>query len=158
MIRNNGGPTLPQASRVSDDVVEARASREVGDQVNRYLLCTLVSESARCIRASAEMAGEHLPMPRVVRSVLRSYRMATKDKRGPFAEPLPDMSGLARLNARILAREIALQSQDRIRKPEATLDDAKPLGDGGRAQPVSPEFELALAARGHLTAEFGLKD
>ena len=35
----------------------SRSERDAGDQVNRFLLCTLVSESSKRIKASAERAG-----------------------------------------------------------------------------------------------------
>lgn len=153
MTTKNDGNTAKrngqqQASRFGDEEISAALpSGEAGDHMNRFLLCALVSESARCIRASAEKAGEHLAMPLVVRSVLRSYRLATKDKHGPFADHSPDMPALGRLNERILRAEIARQSQDRMKKSEARPDDGKRLRQEAGVQPelrqVDPHSQSA---------------
>lgn len=96
----------------------SRSERESGDQVNRFLLCTLVSESAKQIKASAQRAGESIPMTVIVRAVLRSYRHAAKDKYGPFSQAEVDRDGLRDLNKRVLDDEIARQQLGRAKNPE----------------------------------------
>ena len=91
------------------------AQREVGDHVNRFLLCALVSESAKRIKTSAGKMGETLPMTMIVRGVLSSYLRAAKDKYGPLAGPDLDIDGLRRLNAHVLSDEIARHSQERAK-------------------------------------------
>ena len=97
----------------------SRSERESGDQVNRFLLCTLVSASAKQIKASAQRAGESIPMTSIVRAVLRSYRLAAKDKYGPFGQTEVDIDGLKGLNKRVLDDEIARQQVGRTKSPEA---------------------------------------
>ncbi|MBI3651702.1 MAG: hypothetical protein HY231_11850 [Acidobacteria bacterium] len=93
---------LPTPDSV-DRTDAAGVQREAGDQINCYMLCTLVSKSAKRIKISAERAGVFLPMTLVTRSVLRSYRLAAKDKDGPLATSNPDIKDLANLNQKILA-------------------------------------------------------
>jgi hypothetical protein len=66
----------------SDAADTSRSERDAGDQVNRFLLCTLVSESSKRIKASAERAGESMPLAMIVRGVLRAYRVAAARKTG----------------------------------------------------------------------------
>jgi hypothetical protein len=104
----------------------SRSERESGDQVNRFLLCSLVSASAKRIKASAQRAGESIPMTSIVRAVLRSYRLAAKDKHGPFAQPEVDIGGLTGLNKRVLDDEIARQLPGRTRDAEARPASGEP--------------------------------
>src|SRR5438067_2252694 len=73
---------------------QAFQQREAGDQLNSFMLCALVSKSAKRIKAGAEAKGVFLPMTHVVRSVLRSYRLVAKDKNGPLSTSNPDISEL----------------------------------------------------------------
>lgn len=93
----------------------SRSERDAGDQVNRFLLCTLVSESSKRIKASAERAGESMPLAMIVRGVLRAYRVAAADKDGPLAGPELDISGLARLNDKVLKGEIARHTREKVK-------------------------------------------
>jgi hypothetical protein len=124
--------------------------REAGDQMNRFLLCALVNESSRHIKASAERAGESLPMTMIVRSVLRSYRLAAMDKSGPLAGPVVDIDGLKRLNAKVLGSEISRQSRDRVRNSELRLAGAQRLGDVARIKAERAGLELAIESRERL--------
>ena len=85
-----------------ESLQEAPLQREAGDQINSFMLCVLVSKSAKRIKAGAEMKGVFLPMTRVVRSVLRSYRLVAKDKNGPLSTSNPDINELGSLNKKIL--------------------------------------------------------
>jgi hypothetical protein len=127
------------------------AQREVGDQVNRFLLCVLVSESAKNIKASAEKAGEALPLATIVRGVLRSYRLAAKDKYGPFAESEPDMAGLRRLNEKVLRSEIARRSQDRVKNDKARLVPTERPVDDTRIRPEIYRLGRKVELRDRLT-------
>jgi hypothetical protein len=131
-----------------------RAQREAGDQVNRFLFCALVSESAKLIKASATGAGESLPMAMIVRGVLRSYRLAAKDEYGALAEPEFDMAGLRRLNKKILRDEIARHSQDIVKTSEARLARAKQLGDDTRILAEKDALERAIELRDRLAEKF----
>ncbi|HSO74079.1 MAG TPA: hypothetical protein VLU47_04515 [Blastocatellia bacterium] len=127
--------------------------RESGDQVNGFLLCTLVSESAKRIKASAERAGESLPMTMVVRAVLRSYRLAAKDKYGPLSNPELDIEGIALLNEKVLKDEIARHSRDRVKTSEMRLAHAEGLGDDSRIKAEKDGLEQAIEVRDRLGRE-----
>lgn len=124
--------------------------REMGDQVNRFLLCALVSESSKSIKASAEKAGESLPMSMIVRGVLRSYRLALKDKSGPLAEAEFDMAGLRLLNAEVLKDELSRHSRDRVNNIKRHLAHARQNGDGARIKDVEDGLQRAIALRDRL--------
>jgi hypothetical protein len=113
----------------------SRSERESGDQVNRFLLCSLVSASAKQIKASAQRSGESIAMTSIVRAVLRSYRMAAKDKDGPFADPEVDISRLTGLNKRVLDDEVARQLTVRSGNVEANASSAE---RGARIGPGNP--------------------
>lgn len=127
-----------------------RHERDAGDQVNRFLLCTLVSESSKRIKASAERAGESMPLATIVRGVLRAYRVAAADKEGPLAGAELDVSGLARLNDRVLKGEIARHTRERVKNSEARLARAERLGDDSRIKAEKGELELAIEVRSRL--------
>lgn len=127
-----------------------RHERDAGDQVNRFLLCTLVSESSKRIKASAERAGESMPLAMIVRGVLRAYRVAAAEKGGPLAGPELDISGLARLNDKVLKGEIARHTRERVKNSEARLARAERLGDDSRIKAEKGELELAIEVRSRL--------
>ena len=131
-----------------------RAQREVGDQVNRFLLCALVSESAKRVKAGAEKIGESLPMTMIVRGVLRSYRLAAKDEYGPLSKPEPDIAGLRSLNEKVLRDEVARHSLERVKNSETRLAHAKRLGDDTRIKVEKEELDRAVRLRDRLTDQF----
>ena len=139
---------------ISRAVNDSRAQRETGDEVNRFLLCALVSESAKLIKWRAADAGESLPMPVIVRGVLRSYRLAAEDKYGALAKPKPDFAGLRRLNEKILQDEVARQSRDRIRNSERQLARAEHLGDTTKISAEKDRLEQAIEMRDRLAKKF----
>lgn len=132
-------------------------ARELGDQVNRFLLCTLVAESSRQIKASAQRAGETLPMTNIVRGVLQSYRLAAMDKGGPLSGPELDIPGLNRLNRQVLTSEIARHSRDRVTNSRAQLVRAQRLGDDARIKAERGGLEQAIELQNRLAELFSLK-
>ena len=128
----------------------SRSERDAGDQVNRFLLCTLVSESSKRIKASAERAGESMPLAMIVRGVLRAYRVAAAEKNGPLAGPELDVPGLAKLNDKVLKGEIARHTRERVKNSEARLARAERLGDDSRIRAEKGELEAALEVRSRL--------
>ena len=132
----------PQSQMTSVSSIQ----RETGDHVNRFLLCTLVSESSKSIKASSEKAGESLPMAMIVRGVLRSYRMAAKDNDGPLAEAELDIAGIRMLNKKVLKDEIARHSRDRVNNIERRLAQARRQGDESRIKAVEEDLERAIAS------------
>ena len=105
----------------------SRFQREIGDHVNRFLLCALVSESAKHIKASAMKMGQPVPMTMIVRGVLTSYRLAATDKYGPLAGPDLNIDGLSSLNATILRNEIERHSREKVKESEMRASNEKRL-------------------------------
>jgi hypothetical protein len=165
------GITVTRLSGFSDNIIEGRAveeephtnkqmtetpaiQREAGDQVNRFLLCALVSESAKSIKEEAGKIGETLPMTMIVRGVLRSYRLAAKDINGPLAEPEPDIAGLRVLNEKVLKDQIMHHSRDRVKGIEKRLSHAQRLGDDVRINAEREGLEQAIELRDRLAKKF----
>jgi|GEM_PF-3185518 len=142
-----------QTSTRAEATNPSAAERESGDQVNGFLLCTLVSESAKRIKAAAERSGESLPMTMIVRAVLRSYRTAAKDKHGPLSDPELDIEGLTLLNEKVLKDEIARHTRDRVKNSEIRLAHAEGLGDDARIKVEKDGLEQAIAVRERLGRE-----
>ena len=130
--------------------IASGVEREWGDQVNRFLLCALVSESSKSIKASAAKSGESLPMSMIVRSVLRSYRLALKDKCGPLSEAEVDIAGLKMLNKKVLKNEIARSSRDKVNNIKRQLAHARRHGDDVRVKAVEEDLERAVSSRDRL--------
>lgn len=143
-LEDQAGPVHSQITN------RPRTSRQVGDQLNRFLLCALVNESSRQIKRSAQKAGSTLPMPMIVRGVLRSYRLAAIDECGPLAGPGFDISGLRRLNDGILRCEIARHTRESVKNSEARLARAQRHGDGERIKLERDGLEHAIELRDRL--------
>lgn len=153
-----GVPALEERTKAPSVKIEDRSdARELGDQVNRFLLCTLVTESSKHIKASAQRAGESLPMTKIVRGVLRSYRLAAMDKSGPLSGSVLDIPGLERLNKQVLASEIARHSRDRVNNSRVLLARAQRLGDDARIKAEKDELEHAIESQDRLAELFRLK-
>jgi hypothetical protein len=146
----------PVASRLSDSSALDEstsvplAQRESGDQVNRFLLCSLIAESAKQIKARANNAGEALPMGTIVRGVMRSYRQAAKDKDGPLSQTELDMPGLRRLNDKVLKDEILRHSRARVKNSETRLAQAERVGDAARIKSEREGLDHAIELRDRL--------
>ena len=123
--------------------------REVGDQVNRFLLCALVKESSRQLKANA---GRAFPMSAIVRGVLRSYRVAAMDIDGPLAGPTVDMEQLRHLNERVLRDETRRLALERVGHSQVSLARAERLGDDTRIKFEKTELELAIEIRDGIMA------
>ncbi len=93
--------------------------RETGDQINRFLLCALVSQSAKRIKQRAERSGAALPMAIIARAILRSYDLAAKDHNGPFAKAELDLAEIQRLNDKVLAEVLTRHAQEKVKTLEA---------------------------------------
>jgi len=93
--------------------------RECYDEVNRFLLCTLVNGASKHIKASAERSGETIPMTTVVRGVLQSFRLAAMDKDGPLSGSVLYLPALTSLNSRVMRSEIARYTRARTKRNES---------------------------------------
>ena len=118
--------------------------REPDGHVNRFLLCTLIKESAKLIKASAARIGEDLPMPMIVRGVLKAYRQAAEDPYGPLAAAEPDIAELRLLNKKILREELARYSRDKAKDSEARVTRTQRLGDVTRIRAEQDELERVI--------------
>lgn len=125
-----------------------------GDQINRFLLCTLVGESAKGIKASAARMGESLPMTMIVRAVLRSYRLAAKDEDGPLFESQVDLAGLRSLNAEVLKDVLAHNSRDRVKNSETRVASAARVHDDARIKTEKAELARVIELRDRLAETF----
>lgn len=134
-------------SAQNQKTIDSGTQREMGDQVNRFLLCALISESSKSIKASAEKAGESLPMSMIVRGVLRLYRVAAKDKYGPLAEGGLDIAGLRVLNEKVLRDEVARHAHDRVHNSQRQLALAQRHGDDTQIKAGKDALDRAIAWR-----------
>jgi hypothetical protein len=138
----------------NEGAISPAISRESGDEVNRFLLCALVSESAKQIKRRAERAGERLPMTIIVRGVLRSYRAAARESRETLAGSELDIEKLRELNDRVLKQEVIRHTRERVENAKARLERANRLGDEARIKAERAALEGAIAARDHLSTQF----
>lgn len=144
----------PQTSSALAEIISPPIiNREAGDQVNRFLLCALVRQSAKQIKANAAKIGEALPMTKIVRGVLRSYRQAAKEDYGPLAKPELDLPGLRKLNDQVLTDEIARLSRDRVTDSQARLAYARRLGDVTKIKAEEDDLERAVESLSRLGAQ-----
>ncbi len=144
-------PASDSASEESTNL--PMALRESGDQVNRFLLCSLIAESAKQIKARANRAGEALPMATIVRGVMRAYRVAAKDKNGPLSQTDLDMPGLNRLNDKILKDENLSHSRARVKNGETRLAHAERIGDSMRIKSEQESLDRAIEQRNQLAGK-----
>lgn len=119
--------------------------RECGDEVNRFLLCKLVNEASKQIKASAERSGETLPMTLIVRGVLRSFRLAAMDKDGPLVGSVLDMPALTSLNSKVLQSEIARYDRARAKRNEAKNSRAERPNENSGAVETAIKWRERLA-------------
>ncbi len=150
--QNVTGPTDAVSRAIADYALTKAFStqREAGDEVNRFLLCSLVSQSAKRVKARAETEGEFLPMTLVVRGVLRAYRVAIKEQRGALAGLEADAVKLKSLNTAILKEELKRHRRERVENSKTRLDQASRSGDEAKVRTEKDALERAIAARDKL--------
>jgi hypothetical protein len=139
---------------VLDTTSTNRAPRETGDEVNRFLLCVLVSKSAKYIKQKAQDSGEYLQTTTIVRGVLKSYRVAAKENPGLLSGSTLHLSGLRKLNRRVLKEQINSSVRERVRDSQARLARATRLGDETRIKSAKDELARDVADRDRLAGEF----
>jgi len=140
-----GGATHPSATRVE---------RETGDEINRFLLCVLVSKSSKYIKQKAQNAGEYMQTTAIVRGVLRSYRVAAKENPGLLSGSTLDLPRLRKLNGRVLKEQINSSVRERVRDSQARLVRATRLGDETRIKSAKEELARDIADRDRLAEQF----
>lgn len=100
------------------------APRHVGEHVNRFLLCTLVSCVAREALAVAERNGEKLSLLTVTRDVLRSFLRGESAERGL---PVTLARRLDLFDQEALVEEIGRQLQERLSHSRANSAEERRL-------------------------------
>lgn len=154
--------TLPISERLTEsrealrdeDRIEPKISTEPGDGVNRFLLCSLVSRTAKLVKARAERAGERLPMPAIVKGVLHSYQSAAKRSPGILSGSSLNLESLKKLLEGVMKEEVRRYGQEEVRDKRERLAQANRLGDEARIKTETEALERALASRKRLAAEF----
>jgi hypothetical protein len=143
-----------EALRDDEVRISPQISNEPGEGVNRFLLCALVSKTARLVKARAERAGERLPMPAIIKSVLRSYQSAAKRSPGALAGSLLNPESLKKLLEDVMKEEIRRYGQEVVKTSQARLAQANKLGDEARIKTETEALERAVLSRKRLAAEF----
>jgi hypothetical protein len=138
----------------SIDTDAVMPTRETGDEVNRFLLCVLVSKSAKFIKQKAQDSGEYLQTTTIVRGVLRSYRAAAKENTALLCGSVLHLSGLRKLNRKVLKEQINSSVRERVRDSQARLARATRLGDETRIKSAKDELARDVADRDRLADEF----
>lgn len=124
--------------------------REAGDHVNRFLLCALVNESSKQMKQRARRAGQDLPMSKIVRALLRSYRLAAIDLDGPLAGSDIDLNRLMFLNRCVLTDELNRLACEKVSYPRAQLGHAVKTGNEESIETPRGELERAVSLKDAL--------
>ncbi|MGH9763983.1 MAG: hypothetical protein ACREDR_35000 [Blastocatellia bacterium] len=149
-------PAAEESSRTASTLIAntVEVTRESGDEINRFLLCVLVSKSAKRIKEKAMNSGEQLATTTIVRSVLRSYSLAAKETPGLLAGPGLHLPSFRVLNGRILREQVKSSVKDRVRKSQARLDQANRLGDETRIRAEKEALARDVSDYDRLLGEF----
>lgn len=122
----------------------------VGGKVNRFLLCSIVSQSARRLKASRSQSNESASVTMIGRRVLRSYLKAALDVDGPLADSVPDIARLGLLNKRIVEDEVLGQAQKRVEEMRGRQGESRRSGDEARIKHDQSGLTNAIAHRDWL--------
>jgi len=126
------------------------AARNAGDQVNRFLLCALIRESAKHIKIAADRSGISLPVTKIVRRLLDSYSRAAVENPGLLSGPTYNSSILRNLNEKLRKDEIGRYSQEIVSNSQMLLTHARRIGDQIRIKAAEEALEGAVSARDRL--------
>jgi hypothetical protein len=126
------------------------AARNAGDEINRFLLCALIRESARQIKTAAEKSGVCLPFQRIIRRLLDSYGRAAAESPGLLSGPKFNASMLRALNEELCKKECSRYSQETVLSRQMVLAHARWIGDQTRIKDAEEALESALLAQDRL--------
>jgi hypothetical protein len=126
------------------------APRNAGDEVNRFLLCALIRESARQIKTEAEKSGVGLPVQRIIRRLLDSYGRAAAESPGLLSGPKFNNAILRTLNEELCKKECCRYSQETVLRRQIVLGHARWIGDQTRIRDAEEALESALLAQHRL--------
>src|SRR5215470_7650180 len=112
----------PSGSTIAAQAAVREASRQgiplvprtAGDEINRFLVCALIRESASQIKTAAERGGVRLPFQRIIRRLLDSYGRAAAESPGLFSGPKFNASMLRTLNEELCKKECSRYSQETV--------------------------------------------
>jgi len=122
----------------------------VGGRINRFLLCSIVSQSARRLKASRSQSNESASVTMIGRGVLRSYLKAALDVDGPLADSIPDIARLGLLNKRIVEDQVLGQAQKRVEEIRVRQGESRRSGDETRIKSDQSSLLNAIAYRDWL--------
>jgi hypothetical protein len=124
--------------------------RRAGDEINRFLLCAIIRESARQIKAAAATRGISLPVQKIIRRLLDSYGRAAEENQGLLSGPKFNSSILRTLNENLCKEEIGRYSRETVLSSQMLLAHAKRIGDQTRINAAEELLESALLAQDRL--------
>lgn len=123
------------------------AVRAADDEVNRFLLCVLVSKSAKQIKDRAWTVGESVPLTTIVRNVLRSYRAAAKESPGLLSGHNLGQVNFGRLNGDVFDEQMRICALERVKYSQSHVDRASQTGDETRIRPEREAHARDIAER-----------
>jgi len=124
--------------------------RRAGDEINRFLLCALIRESARQIKTAAQRSGVCLPVQRIIRRLLDSYGRAAAENPGLLSGPGFNTSILKTLNEKLCKEQIGRYSREMVLSSQMLLAHAKRIGDQAGINAAEELLESALLAQDRL--------
>jgi hypothetical protein len=98
--------SAPRPIKASVSHSPVGVTRMLNNDANPFLLCALITESSRQIKASAGRAGQQLSMARIVHGVLRSYKRAATSGMGPLSGSNMDVACVHDLNEAVFKDEM----------------------------------------------------
>ena len=122
--------------------------QNIGGRVNRFLLCSIVSQSAR--RLKSTQSSESASVTMVGRRVLKSYMKAAMEIGGPLADSVPDIARLGALNKKIVEDEVLGQAQNRVDEIRGRHGESRRSGDEARIKSDQNSLANAIAHRDWL--------
>ncbi|HZS45623.1 MAG TPA: hypothetical protein VFC63_11005 [Blastocatellia bacterium] len=157
-VDNKISPGIGVQTSKNDDLPEKRietvrpVEKPTGGPVNRYLLCSLVSQSARRIMFSG-LHGHSSSVTTIGRRVLRSYLKASLDTDSPLTDAHFDLTRLGLLNKRIIEEELIGQAQQRVEDSRGRHTELKRTGTETETRIEQNELTKAIAHRDWLTSK-----
>ena len=98
--------SVPRRVKAPDSESSAGVTRILNNHANPFLLCALITESSRQIKARAGRAGQQLSMARIVHCILRTYKHAATSGTGPLSGSTMDVACVHDLNEAVFKDEM----------------------------------------------------
>ncbi|HZS45630.1 MAG TPA: hypothetical protein VFC63_11040 [Blastocatellia bacterium] len=136
----------PEAVRQPENHSEGR--------VNRFLLCSLVSQSARVLKTSS-LHSQSSSVTMIGRKVLRAYLKVSMDAECPLSDSTLDLTRLGLLNKKIVEDELMAQAQKRVDECRVRHTESKQSLDEAKIKVEQGGLSRAIAHRDRLTNIMG---